>query len=417
MKRHQRIRGLVVKVASRCNLNCSYCYVYNKGDTSYQIQPRFMSQQTADLLLSRVGEYCRRFRVKTFQFVFHGGEPLLAPVAFYEQFIERAGQALPSYTKVIYSLQTNGVLLDDAWCETLGKLNIRLGVSLDVLPGVHDQYRIDHKGQGSYSKTVAGLLRAYAHPSIRYYPGVLTVVDATSDPTVFLEHLLTLPARSINLLFPDQTHPPTPVDKQMFSATPYGDWLVTLFDSWFTLPVRTRPQIRLFQQIITLILGFDAPTNAIGQAKGTFLIIESDGSIEPEDSLKISKLPKRTEKLHLQTHSLAMALADPLIELIANSHSVLPAGCQLCPVRRVCGGGFIVHRYHPITGFNNPSVYCLDLLRIITHIQSTVLTWLPQRLTTQLGVQTMSYEQARTVLYNSANELKTDLVEPKEGLV
>ena len=416
MKTHQqqRIRGLVVKVASRCNLNCSYCYVYNKGDTTYQRQPRFMSDQTVTLLLSRVSEYCRQFRLRTFQFVFHGGEPLLAPMPFYRSFVAQATRLLPTYTKVIYSLQTNGVLLDDAWCETLGELGIRIGVSLDMLPHIHDTYRVDHKGQGSYAQTIAGLQKAQAHNAVRYHPGVLVVMDTSARPDQFIRQMLALQLRSVNLLFPDRTyadllsgHAPTPL-------VPYGDWLAHLFDRWFALPVTNRPRIRIFQQIINLILGFDAPTNAIGRSGDLFLVIETNGSIEAEDSLKVAKLPASTDALHVQTHSLESVLQSPLIALFANSHSVLPTGCQSCPVQHVCGGGFMVHRHHPVTGFDNPSSYCLDLLRLITHVQAAILNWLPTTLTRRMGVQAITYRYALTLL---SNEPARRLVEFTGGSV
>lgn len=406
MKRHQqqRIRGLVVKVASRCNLNCSYCYVYNKGDTTFKLQPRFMSDQTVALLLDRVSEYCRQFRLKAFQFVFHGGEPLLAPMSFYRHFVAQATRLLPAYTEVIYSLQTNGVLLNDTWCQTLGELGIRIGVSLDMLPHIHDTYRVDHKGQGSYAKTIAGLQKAQAHKAVRYHPGVLVVMNTGVRPDQFIRQMLALHLRSVNLLFPDRTYADLLSGPESGPSVPYGNWLAQLFDYWFALPVANRPRIRLFQQIINLILGFDAPTNALGRSGDTFLVIETDGSIDAEDSLKVVKLPTPAERLHLRTHSLKSVLQSPLIALFANSHAVLPTGCQSCPIQHVCGGGFMVHRYHPVTGFNNPSSYCLDLLRIITHIQGAILNWLPVSLSTHMGVQAITYKHALTLLNQETNE-------------
>src|ERR1039458_1838999 len=83
-------RLLVVKVAARCNLNCTYCYMFNGGDTSYLLRTPVMSTSTADVLIHKVYAHCRRHRHKTFTFVFHGGEPLLAPPSFYRHFVEEA---------------------------------------------------------------------------------------------------------------------------------------------------------------------------------------------------------------------------------------------------------------------------------------------------------------------------------------
>ncbi|MCK8495282.1 radical SAM protein [Spirosoma sp. RP8] len=398
-RRQPRIRGLVLKVASRCNLNCSYCYVYNHDDTTYREQPRLMSNVTVDLLLSRVGDYCRQHRIKDFQFIFHGGEPLLAPISFYQQFVSQVEKSLPSHTHVHYALQTNGVLLTNAWCQSLGELAIRVGISIDGTAAVHDAHRVDHRGRGSYQAVVAGLQKAQEHPAFRYHPGVLVVIDPTTEPETFLKHFVGLNVRSLNLLLPDGTHhklPPHFYSDRL--QTLYGDWLVRLFDAWMLIPSNVRPRIRFFQQIINLILGFAEATEAIGRTRALFLVIETDGSIEAEDSLKVC-MPRITkEGMHLRTHSLESALTAPLIAQCAESQRTLPTACRRCPIREVCGGGFFVHRYHPASGFDNPSVYCHDLLKLITHIQNQLLAQLTPLLQSQAKVNPLSYEQALVLL-------------------
>jgi uncharacterized protein len=398
-----RIRGLVLKVASRCNLNCSYCYVYNKGDTTYQLQPRFMADETVSLLLGRVSRYCRRYRLKSFRFVFHGGEPLLAPVLFYRQFVSEVKRLLPPYTQVSYTMQTNGVLLTDAWCQVLGELDIRLGISLDGPAKVHDRYRVDHQGRGSYKATIAGLERAQAHKALRYYPGILAVIDPTTDPEAFITLVNKLAIQSLNLLLPDGTHtnlPPylNPKSQQ----TPYADWLIVVFDHWFRQAGTARPTIRFFQQIIDLILGITSSTHAIGRTDNLFLIIETDGSIEAEDSLKVCQPGITKEGQHLQTHSFDDVLASPLITQCASSQLTLPTTCRGCPIQAVCGGGFIVHRYHLATGFDNPSVYCRDLLKLITHIQNRLFAALDPSFLAETGACSLSFEQALAILETNA---------------
>ena len=403
-KTHQsRIHGLVLKVASRCNLNCSYCYVYNQGDHTYRTQPRFMSGEVAQWVLRRAGAYCRRHRIRTFRFVFHGGEPLLAPAPFFREFIALAKRELPPYTQAIYSLQTNGVLLTDGWCQTLGELDIRVGISLDGPPDVHDAYRVDHRGRGSYAATVSGLRRAQRHPALRYHPAVLLVVDPTTDPLAVFDHFAGLSVRVLGLLLPDGTHAkPPPQLPPGTNQTPYADWLIRLFDHWSALPVATRPHIPFFQQLINLILGFGTASSMFGRLANPFLVIETNGSIEAEDSLKVCQSGLTHEGYHLRTHSLDQALSAPLIAACTNSHPTLPDGCLPCPIRDVCGGGFIVHRYHPSSGFNNPSVYCHNLLKLITHLQNRLLATLPPSLLREAGVETLTFEQALRMLERPA---------------
>jgi uncharacterized protein len=79
-----RTTHLVVKVASRCNLNCTYCYMYNMGDDSYKSQPKFMTQTIVEAMLLRVKNHCIDNDLKEFLIIFHGGEPLLIGLDFYK---------------------------------------------------------------------------------------------------------------------------------------------------------------------------------------------------------------------------------------------------------------------------------------------------------------------------------------------
>ncbi len=393
MKPLRRVRGLVLKTASRCNLNCTYCYVYNQADTTWRQQPPFMSDETVDLLVQRVSEYCRQHRSRSFQLVFHGGEPLLATPLFYQRLVGLMARRLPPYTQVQYAIQTNGVLLSDDWCQTLGELDIRVGISLDDAIA-HDRHRVDHRGRGSYQMTVAGLRRAQQHSALRYHPGVLAVIDPTTNPVQVLSQFIDLNVRVLNLLLPDGTHHRPPPHLHPGSPqTPYADWLILFFDTWFKMSPASRPRIRFFQEIINLILGFEHSAVALGRTNNLFLVIETDGSIEAEDSLKVCQHGITKEGMHLRKHSLDDALAAPLIARCAETPPILPTACQQCPISAVCGGGFIVHRYHPQTGFDNPSVYCRDLMKLITYIQNQLIACLPPELVRKGQIRPVSFEQ------------------------
>ncbi|GAB2799133.1 hypothetical protein GCM10027275_51190 [Rhabdobacter roseus] len=391
----QRVRGLVLKVASRCNLNCTYCYVYNRGDTTYRTQPKFMAPAVVEQLLRRVGTYCRAHRLRAFKFIFHGGEPLLALPSFFEDFVLRARRYLPAYTAIDYTIQTNGVLLTEDWCALLGRLGVKIGISLDGPRAVHDAQRVDHQGRGSYEAVVRGFQTAQAHPAVRYYPGLLTVVDPATDPRALFHHFVRLGARSINFLLPDHTHATYLSTPQ---STPYADWLIAVFDEWLALAPAVRPKVPLFRQYLALILGQEVVSDSCGRGAGsvqsTFLVIETDGSIEAQDSLKVCYHGITKEGFHVQSHGLDEVLRAPLIRQCAESRTQLPPACRSCPVVAVCGGGFIVHRFRPGAGFDQPSVYCHDLLKLITHIQNRLLAQLPAAFKARTGLAPLGYEEA-----------------------
>ena len=124
--------SLVVKVASRCNLNCTYCYVYNKGDDSYLKQPKIMDSITVKKLLNNILDHCKKNDLEKFLIVFHGGEPLLTGVEFYINFVKDYENIFQNSNKTIdFVMQTNGVLLDENNLNILKSLNIHIGISLD----------------------------------------------------------------------------------------------------------------------------------------------------------------------------------------------------------------------------------------------------------------------------------------------
>lgn len=138
---------VVVKVASRCNLNCSYCYMYNMGDNSYLMQPKVMSLKVVDKLIERILSHCQKHTIKNFEIVLHGGEPLLAGKDFFRKFVNKANERLVAEAGigVKFVIQTNGLLLTEDWCKLFAELKIAVGVSLDGTPEDNDRYRIDHK--------------------------------------------------------------------------------------------------------------------------------------------------------------------------------------------------------------------------------------------------------------------------------
>src|SRR6202012_3287614 len=105
-----------LKIASRCNLNCVYCYVYNKGDFSWKTRPPVMPEDVFCAAIDRIHEYCRRHGRDRITLVFHGGEPTLVGIATLRRWCKYTLKKLVGITP-IFSIQTNGTLLTDGWAE------------------------------------------------------------------------------------------------------------------------------------------------------------------------------------------------------------------------------------------------------------------------------------------------------------
>jgi uncharacterized protein len=374
--------------------------MYNRGDDTYLHQPKIMTTQTIDQLLARVRLYAFLNGIETFYFIFHGGEPLLAGPDTFEFFVRRANLILAPEIKPIFRMQTNGILIDEDWCTLFDRLNIHVGISIDGTPEAHDRYRLDHKGQGTYNSVIRGLnaiQKFDAQHKTKIDKGVLSVIDVTTSPTAVWDHFKRLKMTRVNLLLPDHNYDYPPPGKQHpgeLDNTAYADWLIEIFERWFDDPGE-KPVISMFRDIMYLLLGAEVRHDYWGTGSLGILIIETDGGIEPADSLKICGNEFTKLGMNIFKNSLDDALSQELPKLYNLSKQKVCKKCSVCPVREICGGGFFTHRYSSLNGFNNPSVYCSDLLKLITHIQNKIFVSLPATLLDQEKIVPITFEEAK----------------------
>jgi uncharacterized protein len=393
------VNTYLLKVASRCNLNCRYCYVYNMGDESYRSQPSRMAAETVSALLSRVATYCVDENVHEVTFIFHGGEPLLAGEEFFRGFVAEATAVLGGDIIPTYALQTNGTLITTEWLDLFHELNISFGISLDGSQAIHDANRIYQSGAGSYldvRKVIDIVLADRRFEDL--FCGVLTVINLAADPQDLYHHYRDLGLRWCDFLLPDSTYdkpPPGLLFKK--SETPYADWLIAIFDEWFENE-DTSLTIRIFETIIKLLFAPGCGNEALGGGRNGLLVIETDGGLEPVDVLKICGPAFTKLGLNVHRNEIRDACSVNLVQLYQKGAAGLCETCQACPVVSVCGGGYLPHRYSSFNGFANPSVYCRDLMKLITHVRSRVLATIPQKTRRKLRLQPVSYEEALTLL-------------------
>lgn len=371
------IGTFILKVASRCNLNCRYCYMYNMGDRSYLTQPRVMSKQIVDATVDRVRRYCAAVGLRDVEFIFHGGEPLLAGRQFFYDFVATAKERLlPSVTPA-FNVQTNGLLLNHEWFSAFVDLQIGFGISLDGPKEINDANRIDHAGEGSYDRVRRAIDSVVGSRDVEgLFGGLLTVVSLDADATSSYREYRAMGVPSIDFLLPDRHHdsPPARIER---SSTPYADWLIDVFEAWFA---DNDPsfRIRLFENILDLLFGSPTATDYIGGTRNGVIVVETNGGIEPVDVLKIcgDRFTKTTH--NVLTSDFLDAVGDELIAYSLGVVNPLCDTCKVCELREVCGGGYLPHRYSARNRFDNPSVYCGDLTKLITHIRNRLLLALPQ---------------------------------------
>ncbi|MGP3688435.1 FxsB family cyclophane-forming radical SAM/SPASM peptide maturase [Streptomyces sp. IBSNAI002] len=365
------VRQFVLKTRSRCNLACTYCYVYEMADQGWRAQPATMDPATADRAARRIAEHAATHDLPRVDLVLHGGEPLLtapAGLAGPVDAVRAAVAAASPRTRVTATVQTNGTLLTRGRLAALAAAGIRVGVSLDGGLPAHNTRRVDHAGRPGFGAAARGLRLLARHPDS--YAGVLCVIDLDHDPVETYESLLSFAPPSIGLLLPLANWSSPPPGHHP-GGTPYADWLLAVFERWWHDGLR-RTRIRVFEEIIALLLGLPAATETLGLAPAATAVIETDGSLEQADSLKSAYEGAATTGMTLRSHSFDQLLDHPGFAARQLGRDALADGCRACELVEVCGGGHYPHRYRAGEGFRQPSVYCADLQVLIRHIAAAV---------------------------------------------
>lgn len=362
------IDQIVLKIASRCNLNCSYCYVYNHEDQSWRDRPRFISDEVFERTLSAIGRYCERRGEHQMSIIFHGGEPTLIGPQRLNRLALRAREELGEHLGTLF-MQTNATLINDEWIEVFRRNDIGIGVSLDGPPEVHDAVRVDHQGRGSHAAVVAGLARLQ---DAGLEPSVLSVVNPGYSGLDTYRHIRKLGINRINFLLPDVSHDNKARLYGHLGPTPVAGFLIPIFDAWFA---DDNPNVEVgpFWGLMRAMIGGAGSTDDFGNPQMGYLVVEADGSIEALDALRVCESDIARSNLNVLDNSFDdLRLGLPLVHKAVHEGMPLPSTCQKCPERKVCGGGYLPHRYSRARGFDNPSVWCADILKLFGHIRNQI---------------------------------------------
>ncbi|WP_026421922.1 FxsB family cyclophane-forming radical SAM/SPASM peptide maturase [Actinokineospora inagensis] len=351
-------RQFVVKVHGRCDLACDYCYVYEMADRRWRSRPALMSERTAADLVARIAEHVVAHGIERVEVVLHGGEPLLAGPARIEALVRAARAVVPA--AVGFTVQTNGVRLDERFLRLFAELNVRVGVSLDGTKAGHDRHRKRHNGAGSHD-AVAAAVRKLAGPDFRHiFAGLLCVVDLAADPLATYRELLRFGPPEVDFLLPHGTWSQPPPGRRPDSSTPYADWLIPVFDEWYGSGAPTT-SVRQFSEMVTLWLGGASGVEGLGPLTSPPVVVGTDGAIELSDIVAAVDPSAVDTGLNVAT--------DPF-DAVVLPEQVLSPLCVACPVLEACGGGHPAHRYRAGQGFAHPSVYCADLYRLTSHVRA-----------------------------------------------
>ena len=337
-------------VGAGCNLRCSYCYYRGDRDPGQQMSLELVEAIFTGALpdAGDVVNVC-----------WQGGEPTLAGLDFYEHVLEVQGRFTRPGQRLHHALMTNATLLDDDWCRFLARTGFLVGVSVDGQKLVHDRYRVNAAGQGSYAEVARGirLLRKYRVP----YNLLAVVTDANvGAPQATWDHLMALGGEWLQLIpaiewRADETVGSRGLAPFVVEPAGYGRFLADLFDLWESRK-RRRVTVRLFDSALaTLVLG-SATVCTQARRCNDQLTIEADGSVYACDHFAIDAW--RLGRVEVGTAAAGPTWVDQLdwhrFAEFADRKAALSAACERCDHLRFCFGGCPKHRGTP----DAPTVLC-----------------------------------------------------------
>lgn len=361
----QDVDTVLLKTASRCNLDCSYCYVYNMGDDGWRSQPKRMSARVIAAVVEQVGRLSHA-QEHPLSVVMHGGEPLLLGLRPIEQLVGGLRRSLRPDAGI--HVQTNGVLLSDAFIDLLATYEVGISISFDG--PVHDVNRRDRRGRGSHDRVVEAIARLRAHPEgDRLFSGLLAVVDPSSDPTAVYGALKATGAPGFDFLYRDGNYETLPFGKANPKSTEYGGWMIRLADCYVADP--TPPRIRILDDLMRLILGGRGQKEGVGLEDYGIIVIDTDGIVTKNDTLKVAHAGG--DRFALEHKIADLDIGDFLRHEEVSSYYELQAPssaiCRACPELSVCGGGMPAHRWSAEKGYGNPTIFCADQMALIRHLR------------------------------------------------
>jgi uncharacterized protein len=332
-------------VGSRCNLACEYCYYNRTSDTDNTGGDDSSGRnRMSDELLERfIRQYIKAGEGPEVRITWHGGEPTLAGLDFYRRAVELQKRYLPEGWACRNNLQTNGALLDDEWCAFLAEERFDVGLSVDGAEWLHDTYRKDYGGRGSYRKAAAAVRRLQAHG---IQPDLLCTVtsSAARAPLAVYRALRELGTGWLQFIPIVRRDGETGLTPDSVTAEGYGDFLCAVFDEWALRDIG-RLDVQLFAEAARVWSGGAAGLCWMAPTCGRAIIVEMDGGVYSCDhyvypEYRIGDI--RTGELR--------DLADLPVQTRFgdDKRDRLNAQCRSCPWLPVCNGGCPKDRF--VTG-------------------------------------------------------------------
>lgn len=330
----KQLTFLVKPASSLCQLRCRYCFYEDVAQCRAARSMGTMTRETARNLLCSAAQASAPGDV--IQITFQGGEPTLAGLDFFRDFIAMERNIIPPGITVHHSIQTNGITLTKELADFFRSNRFLVGLSLDGAREFHDAFRVDPQGKGTWNRVMTALHELDMAGVDTNLLCVVTAPIARSPQKVYrsLNKLGSHPLQFIPCLDPLES----PRGSMPYSLSPqrYGNFLCGLFDCWFRdWKDGHYVSIRLFDDYLRILAGMYPSTCAALGVCGSYLVVEGDGSLYPCDFFVLDEWYIG----NINETSAAQAMNDPQSLRFLERGRTRPRVCASCAYFGLCRGG------------------------------------------------------------------------------
>lgn len=346
---------IIKVVGDFCNLRCRYCF--------YHTRDQSIPHRMSDWLLEKfIAEYMELFPGRLY-FIWHGGEPLLAGLQFFEKVVELQKKYRKEGQTVENAIQTNATLINDEWAEFFKVHNFRVGVSLDGDKESHDRFRLNYGGKGSFDLVMRGIEILRKHG---IEPGVIQVltqanVTRAREDFHFFANIFGLKRWAVNEFLDIERINQAMLD-QSITNEELTSYLKTVIDMWLEQD-DANLWTREIENFMAGVIGKRAPSCTFNGACTGYFCLEYDGRVYPCD-----RLSTRSDFLFgdLSKQSLLDILNSPArLKYVEDANSLHP-DCASCEWQKACHNGCTANR---IGGPRGKYYYCATRKAIFSYLK------------------------------------------------
>lgn len=354
--------NLIMKVTSKCTLACSYCqYMADLTDNNSNL---VMSRE----ILHRSISQLMALPSRNVTFIWHGGEPLLVDMDFYEEAICLQSQYQREDQKVMNNIQTNATLLNQEWIDFLQTNNFNISISLDGPDEIHNRHRLYPSGKSSFDRVMQAV-QLLMDNNLKF--GLLAVVtkESIEKPSEIYNFFVNNGFKSFDFLPCIKTNKRAgEMIGSFITASEFSDFMIQVFDFWIK---DDNPDIRIryFGNILKGILGGKPSLCKFAGTCSNFITIDCNGDIYPCDNfVGYSDLKFG----NILSNDLQVVIESDKHKYFVEKINAIKLECSNCEWYQICRGGCPYYSYMSGQNFSNWNYFCETRKSIFRHIEERV---------------------------------------------